>query len=210
MRKKKCINVDRVKTFIRYHGATWEDMAKYYDCSVSLIRERVRNSYVKKHRAPEYQELSAKSIENEKMKKEAAPVILPPEEEIHEVIVTETGYLMKMGMSNILSESLDIIIPRFCVSELEKLSRGSTVASEVLNLIWSTNRITQLRLKEEILFEEPQYNVKKRTIGIVATCCELFAANMKVRLLTTSYEVAELAKAQDFGPDVKIELVQIT
>lgn len=210
MKKKKCINVNRVKHSIRYDGSTWEDMAAYYNCSVSLIRQRVRDSYKEKHHAKEYTELSNKSRENEKLKKEAASVILPPEEDVNEVIVTETGYLMKVGMAGILSESLDIIIPRFCVSELEKLSRGSTAAKEVLSLIWSTNRITQLKLKDEILFEEPQFDVKTRTIGIVATCCELFAANMKVRLLTTSYEVAELAKAQDFGPDVKVELVQNT
>ena len=210
MRKKIRISVRRVKESIRHNGATWEDMAKYYNCSVSLIRERVRDSYKEGHHSDEYKELSAKSRENEKLKKEAAPVILPPEEEVHEVIVTETGYLMKVGLAGILNESLDIVIPRFCLAELEKLSRGSTAAKEVLNLIWSTNRITTIKLKDEILFEEPRFDVKKRTIGIVATCCDLFAADMKVRLLTTSYEVAELAKAQDFGPDVKVELVQNT
>ena len=207
---KKKINVRFVKESIRHAGATWESMAKHYNCSAGHIRKLVRESYVKKHHATEYQELSDLSREHEKIQKEAAPVLNPPVEEVNEVIVTETGYLMKVGLNGILSESLDVVIPRFCVAELDKLSRSSTAASEVLNLIWSTDRITQLKLKDEILFEEPRFDVKKRTIGIVAVCCDLFAADMKVRLLTTSYEVAELAKAQDFGPDVKVELVQNT
>ena len=208
--KKIRINVRFVKASIRHYGRTWADMAKHYDCHETTIRARVRSSYKKGHHASEYKELNRLSRENEKLQQEAAPVLVPLVEEVHEVILTETGYLMKVGMDGILSESLDIIIPRFCVAELDKLSRSSTAASEILKLIWSTDRLTQLKLKEEILFEEPQYDVKKRTIGIVATCCELFAEGMKVRLLTTSYEVAELARAQDFGPDVTVELVQNT
>lgn len=208
--KKIRINVRFVKESIRHAGATWADMAKRYDCAEGTVQRYVRESYEKKHHDPRYKELCKVARENEKRQKEAAPVLEPLAEEVNEVIVTETGYLMKVGLNGILSESLDIVIPRFCMAELDKLSRSSTAASEVLNLVWSTDRITQLKLKDEILFEEPRFDVKKRTIGIVAVCCELFAADMKVRLLTTSYEVAELAKAQGFGPDVKVELMQNT
>lgn len=209
-KRKASYSLRRVVDMIKNHGATWRDVEVYAKCKHASIQRRLKKEHYTT--AEGYDRLLGWARENAKKKKQVAELLTTsPAEEVHEVILTETGYLMKVGVEGILNESLDIIIPSFCVNELTKLEKSFSSAEDVLGLIWTTNRITRINLKEEILFEEPTFKVKDRTLGIVALCCHLYSNDMKVRLLTTSYEVMTLVAAQGFPPeDVKVEFVSKT
>lgn len=198
--------VKRAKAMI-YAGATWETLTRAFGKSESTLRRKIKASYKTEGG---HKRLLEKARENSRLAKEAREKMGIPadEEDIKEIIVTETGYLLDHGVQGVMNESLDIFIPHFCVYELEKLSRSYTSASEVLTLIYSTNRITTINQRgKEVLFEDPSFPVKnRRSIGVVSLCCELFCQDFKVRLLTNSSEVAKLAKEQ--GMDIQVVLVQ--
>lgn len=199
--------VKRAKTMI-YAGATWESLTIAFGKSESTLRRKIKASYKTEGG---HKRLLEKARENSRLAKEAREKMGVPtdEEDIKEIIVTETGYLLDHGVQGIMNESLDIFIPHFCVYELEKLARSYASASEVLTLHYSTKRLTTINLRgKELLFEDPASIVKKRTIGVVSVCCELFCQGFKVRLLTNSREIANLAEEQGMG--IQVVLVQRT
>ncbi len=197
--------VKRAKTMI-YNGATWEQLTEHFGKAESTLRKKIKASYKDENK---HKRLLEKARENTRLAREAqAALDIPSEkEDIKEVIVTETGYLLDNGIQGIMNESLEIFMPHFCLRELDKLTRAYAAAEDVLTMFYSTNRITTINLNgKEILFENPAYVAKKRTTGIVSLCCELFAQGFKVRLLTNSREVADVAELQ--GCDIQVVLKQ--
>lgn len=207
---KSVSNETRAKKIIRMvnaSGMTWEEISEALGLSIKYIQLLARKHYKTE---TGYKKLLDKARVNKKAKAKvkAVRLITPVSEaeskkEEREVIVTETGYLLCTGASKILSEELDVYIPFFCVKELEKLSRDSAVAEEVLKMHYSTERMTSINLKgREVLFEEPRKSVKDRTMGVVALCCYLWSMDYRVRLLTNSKEIQELAEMQ--GIDISV------
>lgn len=207
-------------------NATWEDVAEALKLCVSYCRKIVREHY-KSETA--YNKLLAKARENARHKKEADELISVVEvgadeaevklddefdvlsevkhqhlvEERKNVVLMETGYMLDVGLSGIMNESLDVFMPAFNIKELEKLTRSIQVAEEILTLYYSTYRITPVHLEgKEELFNQPVELVKPRTIGVVAVACHLWANNYKVILKTNSKEVERLAKQQGIDIDV--------
>ena len=206
--------------------ATWEDVAEVLKISVSHCRKIVREHYKSK---TAYNKLLAKARENARLKKEADKLISvevdadevktdeaevdtevkaddeSKTEERKQVVLVETGYMLDVGLPEILNESLDVFMPSFNLKELEKLTRSVQVAEEILTLYYSTYRITPVQLKEEELFSKPVELVKPRTVGVVAAACHLWANNYRVVLKTNSKEVERLAKQQ--GIDIDVVLI---
>lgn len=88
-------------------------------------------------------------------------------------------------------------MPFFCIGELEKLSNSYAVAEELLTMYWSTRQITSINMRgKEELYEEPIIPVKDRSKGVVSLCVELDSLGYRVRLLTNSREIEDLAKLQ--------------
>lgn len=208
MNKKHFTKVQMVKfarSSIRNNLATWETVAEVLGVTPKTIRGYVSASYSKKSY---YRELIAKEKANREALLAQAREVISDEDEVDEVIVTETGALIKKGSAGIMDESLPIFVPFFCIRELEKLSRNCLEAEKVL-AYYGSGRITTINLRyREELFSEPSFAVSKsRTIGIVALVCELWTQGYKVRLSTTSKEVAKLAKEQGID-DLIIDFVQ--
>lgn len=184
-------------------GATWTEVAEAFKHSERYVQVLAKSKY---KTDTGYNKLLAKAKANKKAKAKANELIQPEKnvvEEVSEVIVTETGYLLCTGMSGLTSESLDIYIPYFCVRELEKLSRASSVAEDILTMYYASRRMTSVNLRgKEVLFEEPKIPVKDRSKGVVALCCYLWGMGYRVRLLTSSREILELAEMQ--GIDISI------
>ena len=187
--------VKKVKAMINA-GATWEDCAEEMGLSEKYLQSLVRASYKTES---SYNKLLAKARANKKARAEEKKVIGndPTDEEVKEVILLETGYILERGIDQILDESLDLFIPFFNIKELDKLSDSYEVAEKFLTIVYSSGRITSLNLKgRETIFEEPSFSVKDRTFGVVASACYLWSMGYRVRLLTNSFEIEALANAQ--------------
>lgn len=199
--------------------ATWEDVAEVLKLSVSYCRKIVREHY-KSETA--YNKLLAKARENARLKKavekmvsvevkadeaKANTEIKADDESDAEgrktVVLVETGYMLEVGLPGILNESLEVFMPSFNLKELEKLTRSSQIAEEILKFYYGTHRITAVNLDgKEALFSQPAELVKPRTIGVVAAACHLWANDYRVILKTNSKEVERLAKQQGIDIDV--------
>ena len=207
--RKTANNETRAQKAIRMINAlnaTWEEVAE----AVSLAPKTIQRIVKEHYKTPKgYNNLLAKARANKKAKEQAEEIIRDSsveegtEKKVKEVIVTETGYLLDVGVNGILKESLDMYIPYFCIGELEKLSKSYKNAEEILTLFWSTRKITSINIRgKEVLYEDPIIPVKDRTEGVVAVCVELDRMGYKVRLLTNSREIEDLAKLQNCGIDV--------
>ena len=196
--------------YLRGHRATWEMAKVHFGYSVSSLQGYVREyGYT---RRGDYDNLLADVQKYTQLRKKLDGIVDAPAKD---VIVTETGYLMKVGLEEVLDTGMDIIIPKFCESELENLSSHFTSAETVLAKLREScaegGPITMVKLSTNTLFEAPASLVKRRTEGIVAVCCDVYAespGDRKIHLLTSSYEVSELAKAQGFGSNLSIQLLK--
>lgn len=182
----KCIRM------INQSGATWEDLAEMFGLSIKTLQKYVKESYSRKG---DYKNLLKKARLN-KAAKQKAEAVLP--QEIDEVILVDTGFLMRVGVKWIMQQSLDIYIPSLCIRELEGLSRSYKEAEDLLTYYWASGRIAPIDLYgEEELWEEPVVPVRKpRTRGIVAVAVKLDSLGKKVRLYTNSKQVEWLALHQ--------------
>lgn len=198
--------VSRMVTMIK-KGSYVEEIAEEFELSVGHVYKLLKAHYPVRRGA--YSKLLATSRENKKNRIDAQKALNEPMSEEatssnhEEVIVMETGYMLMTGINGILNESLDIYVPFFCIKELDKLSHSYQAAKEVMTMHWSTRRVTSINLRgKEELYVEPTYPVKNRSRGVVATCVELDSKGFKVRLLTNSWEIEQLAKLQDCNIDV--------
>lgn len=205
---KKPLNLETVKTYIRNNMATWEMVEAHFGYDRTTIQRKLKASY---QIEACYKKLLKRVQENTRLRKQADEILASQPKD---VIIAETGYLMKVGLDEILKKGMDIIIPKFCESELEKLSPNFSSAEKILAQIRevraSNGPISFVNLEANILFEEPPFYMKRRSKGIVAVCCDVYASNpgdRTIHLLTTSYEVAELAKAQGFGSTLDLVFI---
>lgn len=182
----------KCRRLISQEGATWEDLSAVFDYSVKYLQKCVKESY---SREGDYKNLLKKARLN-KAAKQKAEAVLP--QEINEVILVDTGFLMRVGVKWIMQQSLDIYIPSLCIRELEGLSRSYKEAEDLLTYYWASGRIAPIDLYgEEDLWEEPVVPVRKpRTRGIVAVAVKLDSLGKKVRLYTNSKQVEWLALHQ--------------
>ena len=124
------------------------------------------------------------------------------------VNLVETGFLISLLEKGKIKEFLEshkvIVIPSFCVRELMKLSRSYAELEEIIKLC-QDNRIMSMYVKEETLYVDSEDVLKDRTIGVVATACELDFLGYTVRIYTNSLEIEALANLQ--GADFKIRRV---
>lgn len=192
-------------------GGTWKDVELAVKVSKSRIQTILREHYSASGggKSPWYKKLLKKARENEKAR-EAEKVqaqVEGQQEDVtgfpKEVVVVETGYLLDTRAAGVLNESLDVYIPFFCINELEKLTNSYATAEEILTLFWSTQRIISINLRgREELYEEPNYPVKDRSKGVIALCVELDSLGYRVRLMTNSREIEDLAHLQGCDIDV--------
>ena len=175
-------------------GATWEDISEMFGLSIGHIQRCVKNSYSRKGN---YQKLLMKARLNKAAKQQAESQKAEPEI-IEEVILVDTGFVMRAGVSWLMQQSLPLYIPAFCLRELERMSKESSVAEQVLTFYWSTRRMSSIELNgKEILLEEPKFPLRKaRSRGVVAAAVKLLSLGNKVRLYTNSLEVEQLALHQ--------------
>ena len=201
-RAKKAIDM------IRNNSATWERAAEDLDYSVSHIRKIVKEHYKTE---TGYKKLCniAKSNKANLKRANAVAFNADPEDLLEntkvatEVVVVETGYLLDNGMASLVEMGLDVYIPAFCIKELEHMVDSYSAAEELLTLYWSTHLITSINLRgHEVLRVDPIIPVKARSKGVVATAVELDSLGLKVRLLTNSREIEELAIQQGCNIDV--------
>lgn len=198
---KKTMNKEtkgkKIIHMINREGADWLDVSKALGHTVQYCQKLARSQYKTE---TGYNKLLAKAKANKKAKEEAKKLLELNKPTVTEVVVTETGYLMTVGVDGIEKISSDIYVPRFCIKEMEKLARESSVAEEVVKYYFESREITAINLKgREELFVEPQEYLKDRSLGVVALCYFLWLRGYNVRLLTTSKEIRELAKLQNLG-----------
>ena len=125
-------------------------------------------------------------------------------DDVKEVILAETGYLMEIGFDSILESGQDVFVPYFCINELKKISKSDLTAVDLLKTFWKTEKIGAVDIRwQEELKVIPNYSVKNRSWGIVATAIFLIEEmEYKVHLFTNSSEIVALAKLQYCGIDV--------
>lgn len=180
---------------INQENATWEDLSEMFGLSIGHIQRCVRNSYSRKGN---YQNLLMKARLNKAAKQQAESQKAEPEI-IEEVILVDTGFVMRAGVKWLMQQSLPLYIPAFCLRELERMSRKDPVAEQVLTFYWSTRRMSSIELNgKEILLKEPSKPLEKpRSRGVVAVAVKLYSLGNKVRLYTNSFEVEQLALEQE-------------
>lgn len=215
------------KHMVRHENATREDLAEFFGLSSKRVLDKMRLHYANLNNFHTYffdllkeneknaneeivniedskNVLAGCSKENKKDGFEISDV----EADVTEVIVVETGYLLSVGVAGLLEQSLDIYMPLFCLRELEKMATNASkisnsntkTARELLTVIHSTHRINFVNLKEEVLFEEPNFELRKlRSYGVVSLCCHLYSHGKTVRLLSNSQEIDKLAELQCAG-----------
>lgn len=179
---------------INQENATWKELSETFGLSKGYIQKCVHKSY---SREGDYQNLLEKARQN-KASKQQAEAQKAELEIIDEVILVDTGFIMRAGVKWLMQQSLEIYIPAFCIRELEYLSKTSPVADQVLTFFWSTRRMSSIELNgNEILLKEPDFSLKKaRSRGVCATAVKLYSLGKKVRLYTNSLEVEQLALHQ--------------
>lgn len=188
-------------------GSYVKEVAEFFGVSEGYAYKLLREHYPVKKGA--YAKLLKTSRDNKKKRMEAQNVLCEPMSEEaksliqNEVAVMETGYMLAVGVEGILKETLDVYVPFFCIKELDKLSNSYNVARELMTMHWSNRQVTSINLRgKEELYVDPTYPVKDRSRGVVATCVELDSKGFKVRLLTNSREIEELAKLQECDIEV--------
>lgn len=189
--------VKYAKDAIRHSLAFWEEIAQKYDVTVDTIKRYVRESYtVQKKR---WKELCEKEKENHIIRQKLAEVLPDPKDDVQEVILADTGFLMDKGVKWIMEQSLDIYVSEMTIRELTTLSQSYKGAEDILLYYWSTHRIISIDLYgDEFLWEEPEIPPKKRrTRNIVAVAVWLDVDEKKVRLYSNSRAVVNLAKLQN-------------
>ena len=219
-RKYEKSTIAKIAKRMAKHGATRQEIADHFGYTFGYIRDIVKQSYAegsnsynrnfldklrqtekaRKKAAESFEDFESIVENNETKREDGFEEFEISTEEVNEVLVVETGYLLNVGVSGFFNESLDMYMPSFCINELEKLSNVSKDARDLLSAIYSTRRINLINLKEEVLFEDPTFEIrKKRSIGVVSVCCDLYAKGFKVRLLTNSKEIKDLADLQLCG-----------
>ena len=176
-------------------GATCEDLSEMFGLSIGHIQRCVHKSYSRKGN---YQNLLNKARLNKAAKQQAEAQKAEPEI-IEEVILVDSGFVMRAGVKWLMQQSLPLYIPAFCLRELERISEENPVAEQVLNFFWATRRMSSIELNgKEILLKEPSKPLEKpRSRGVVAVAVKLYSLGKKVRLYTNSYEVMKLALEQE-------------
>lgn len=115
-----------------------------------------------------------------------------------EVYLVETGmFLNDEGIKKIkrLPHFIEIAIPEFCLSELEKISDNDYRAASALHLI-QTRDFSIIPKQNYKLRNRPQYFKNARSLGIVEAACILSERDCKVKIFTTSGEVVKVAQMQ--------------
>lgn len=203
-------NATRAKKAIKMinAGASWEQVCEALHLCKSYIQKIVKSTY-KTEKG--YNNLLAKAKANKKAIDEATRILGATTksdsevDDVKEVVVLETGYLLNKGIEGLTGE---FFIPYFCIKELEKLTHSYGDAEKVLNMVYGMRTITPINLRgREELFEEPSEPVKIRSYGVVAVCCYLWSKGYHVRLLTNSREIEKLANEQGIED---IEVVKVS
>lgn len=177
-------------------GKTWEECSELFGHTVYYIQKIVREHY-KMH--TRYNNLLCKARENKKLKKESVPVIDADEAIGKEVILVETGYLLKSDTSVLTQEDIPIYIPLFCVNELSKMAKDNKKAKEIINIITTSNLIQQINLKgiENFYIPRTSFEHKPRSRGIAAVAKYLSECYWDVHVYTNSYEIVKILKEQE-------------
>lgn len=198
--------VNKVINMIMKQGKTWEEVAELLQFSVGYLHKVVKDHY---KRESSYNKLLAKARANKKAQAEAKSLLKdeeatsPTPEKEKEVAILETGYLLERGIPENVG---DMYIPKFCLREVSNLRFNYAKATQILQRIQEEKDITPINLRgQEILFCEPSYPVKNRTVGIVALACYLWSNGYKVKIFTTSREVEKVAMIQGF----QLEIIRI-
>ena len=192
---------------IRYEHATWKFLEERFGVTRGMLQKELRQGYPVKKEL--YRELLRMARSNESYGQED-----PSTPASKEVTVLETGYLMEVGpqgLQKLCSTEVPLVLPRFCVNELNKLATRFTVAQEVVDLLERVipSRITlvEIRPKDEILYEEPLEEMRARTLGVVAVAVDLDYHGNKVNILTNSGEILKLVRIQG-DTDISVTLVK--
>lgn len=120
------------------------------------------------------------------------------------VFLVETGILLTMKLDKLFQLSKDTIIyvPRFCIEELDKMSRDDVRAKSVITGIYAPS-VFQKRIfplanilpEQSLVPKSSSSTYKRRTIGIVDAALSLaLTGSKKVQVFTTSREVTNLLR----------------
>ena len=190
----------RTVTMINQGSDVWL-CAEYFGVSLSKIYRILREKYV-------YNEPHRKILEKSRKNRDArlkAEALANAQKEVT-VTVTDTSFLMKNGTDWMSEHENEIFIPAFCIRELKNLAQTYKDAEEVLDSL-PEERPTYIDLKgHEKLVVRPKFYVKPRTIGVVALAVYLCMQGYKVKLLSKSLDIQDLAEEQELD----IEVVKTT
>ena len=115
---------------------------------------------------------------------------------LESVTLVETGMLMREDTVQIIKKANGYLaIPKFCIEELENLSKSTPVAVRGLAIANGKN-IKSIDLEKRFYLRKPREHFKARAFTIVETACKLCDDGRDVTIWTTSYEVQNLAREQ--------------
>ena len=177
-----------------YEGSSWEEICEDIQLSKQTLQKYLREYHYKGGGdSPAYKRLLAMAKKNAKT----------PKENPREVHIIEPGFIINLGADAIrkMASQKAVVIPLFCIGELQKLSMQFTAAEQFLK---GCDNVTPLFLKEETLYAEPDYPVEDRVKGIVALAVDLDSVGMKVTIHTNSHKVRMLAELQGLGLGVEV------
>lgn len=176
-------------------GYTWNEVVGLMSYSKGYLQSLCKAHY---KRESSYKALLEMARENAKRRSLVLSQSKKQNKEESEIVVIETGAILKNGVALILNQELETCMPLFCLRELEKIATRDQTAAEALTVIQSTNKLLLMPItrQEEELFVEPKWVPRNRSRGIVSICCQLWANGNHVRLITSSGEVKRLLLEQ--------------
>ena len=186
-------------------ATNWKQLAEELGLTTQKVKTSLASHPIIYKRVEEKLKLNK---EAKKAKKVCNTKSVTPKDQMEKVItITETSALM-VGLQSCLATP--VVVPEFCIRELEKLSDTSKEARDALETIfsvkgWLTTRKLNRDLETVLVKVYDEDKLKSRSIAIVALACYYYTEGYIVTLKTHTGEIVRLMRKQNL--DVTIDFV---
>ena len=190
-------------------ATNWKQLAEELGLTTQKVKTSLASHPIIYKRVEEKLKLNKEANKNKGKKVCNNKKSVTPKDQMEKVItITETSALM-VSLQNCMATP--VVVPDFCIRELEKLSDDSEEAKLALTTIfsvkgWLTTRKLNRDLETVLVKINADDKLKSRSIAIVALACYYYTEGYIVTLKTRTSEVARLMKKQ--GIDVTVEFVE--
>ena len=199
-------------------GATTQQLETEFGRKISTLLNACKSHHYSEtpRGLKAYESIRQKLHENDQQAKQTEKMTEPIEKVVEEsvsaskveelpVFLVETGTFLHMKLDQLFqlaSEDTVIYVPRFCIEELDKMSRDDNRAKSAIMGMYAPN-VFQKRIfplanilpEQSLVPKSSNSTYKRRTISIVDAALNLaLTGSKKVQVLTTSREVTDLLR----------------